>query len=850
MAIMESMFAQLTILLSLSLFLYSGQVQAQPEFFAKIRALKTEGKLEPALLVVNQQISTLRSMPTTEIIKDEIRLLTMEQGLLLLDLNQLEKAESIFKNILESETNLMEYAHYQLAQIALKKGQPLEAQKEFKAILKLSPNMKMLRDSQFQLSKIQNDQKQFKEARTILAKLEKKNRHEEIYPELIYELARAERGVGNKSGFCRWAKKLYAHYPDDSHVSTWGFNLSENSFEQLATKCSTNSDDRHLRIKNLQWAGLNKKAREEIVQLKQGSKEDQVEAVSLEITFLLHDGEVEAAMELLKPMYESKKVDANFLMLIANAAAKLGDSEAAIGSYYAAYRRNSRGKFGKQALFQAAFVSYQFQDYDGASRKFQEFMKAFAGSPLTRDAKWYLAWIRYLRGDYEGAYKSLTDLRTDSKKVKKSSASISSDRMNYWLGMCLFRMARYSESRVIFESLSHDKLLGYYSWAAAARLKKLDEIMPKISQRILPDENRRVIRSFPLEALMPADDPAWFREIAAQQSELNDFSRTEDSSLKQIGEEAESAPELVKEEGPDRGDDVTEEKTASSVEGDDNAIVFSKPVLLKRFERARNLMILGLQEWSRWDLFDIEKRTSNREYLKTLMQEYELAESYNRSSYIGQVTFASQRAFYGLEGIRPLWEQTYPRAFSGVVNRYSLEFNVPTELIWGIMRAESQYKRDVVSPVGALGLMQVMPFTAQKVAGLLGEKNFDSKKLLQPEGAVKIGAKYLQRLIKKFDGNFALVAAGYNAGPHRVRSWITSFGQLDLDEFVEHIPYVETRNYVKKVLTHFLIYSRLYNGKKEGMITLSGPLGGLLNESILSSKENSHETMKESWDDI
>jgi soluble lytic murein transglycosylase len=268
---------------------------------------------------------------------------------------------------------------------------------------------------------------------------------------------------------------------------------------------------------------------------------------------------------------------------------------------------------------------------------------------------------------------------------------------------------------------------------------------------------------------------------------------------------------------------------------------FANPVLVKRFERARDLMILGLNDWAKWDLYDIEKKTSNKDYLKNLMQEYQTVENYNRSAYIAQVYFGGQRALHGLDGVRYLWEYAYPKAYAPFVMKYSKQMDIPAELVWGIMRAESIYKKDVISPVGALGLMQVMPGTGMKIAEMMKEKDFNPRSLLEPETAVKIGSRYLQRLDKRFENNIPLVAAAYNAGPHRVATWLSSFGTLDVDEFVEHIPFLETRNYVKKVVSNFQVYSMLYSNKKDSLAYLSETLKVKLPDSVAS---------KETWEDM
>ena len=211
------------------------------------------------------------------------------------------------------------------------------------------------------------------------------------------------------------------------------------------------------------------------------------------------------------------------------------------------------------------------------------------------------------------------------------------------------------------------------------------------------------------------------------------------------------------------------------------------------------------------------------------------------SAYIGQIYFGSQRALHGIDGVRYVWEYTFPRAYSEFVETYSKKWGIPQELIWGIMRAESSYKRDAISPVGALGLMQVMPSTGKRVSELMGDKNFEGRKLLEPETAVRVGSRYLQRLMGKFDQNVALTAASYNAGPHRVRGWLASFGTLDVDEFIEHIPFLETRNYVKKVVSNYYIYSHLYSKKKDGLAYLSEPLGLRFTDPVPT---------KETWDEI
>ncbi len=136
---------------------------------------------------------------------------------------------------------------------------------------------------------------------------------------------------------------------------------------------------------------------------------------------------------------------------------------------------------------------------------------------------------------------------------------------------------------------------------------------------------------------------------------------------------------------------------------------------------------------------------------------------------------------------------------------------VPTELALTIARRESEFDFDVVSGAGAQGLMQVMPGTAKEVAGDLGIE-YDRTRVMQDwRYNVKLGSTYLAQLADWLDGNPVLMAAGYNAGPGRARQWIETLGDprdesIDVIDWIEHIPFRETRNYVMRVTESLPVY--------------------------------------------
>ncbi|MEI4232761.1 lytic transglycosylase domain-containing protein [Roseovarius sp. D22-M7] len=136
----------------------------------------------------------------------------------------------------------------------------------------------------------------------------------------------------------------------------------------------------------------------------------------------------------------------------------------------------------------------------------------------------------------------------------------------------------------------------------------------------------------------------------------------------------------------------------------------------------------------------------------------------------------------------------------------------PAELVLSIARRESEFNPVVASPAGARGLMQLMPATARAVAGDLGLAYDASALLGDPAYNARLGAAYLDRLLTRYGGNILLVAAAYNAGPSRAATWIDENGDPRLQDahgivdWIEHIPFRETRNYVMRVAESLPIY--------------------------------------------
>lgn len=157
------------------------------------------------------------------------------------------------------------------------------------------------------------------------------------------------------------------------------------------------------------------------------------------------------------------------------------------------------------------------------------------------------------------------------------------------------------------------------------------------------------------------------------------------------------------------------------------------------------------------------------------------------------------------------------RAYYPLANLEDVDLPVPRALALSITRRESEFDPVVVSGAGAIGLMQVMPGTGRDSAGELGI-NFSRNRLLtDPAYNVLLGSNYLRGLLNSYSDNLILVTVGYNAGPGRVRQWLERFGDPrsadDVLDWIEDIPFSETRNYIMRVTESLPIYEAQLTGE-------------------------------------
>lgn len=156
------------------------------------------------------------------------------------------------------------------------------------------------------------------------------------------------------------------------------------------------------------------------------------------------------------------------------------------------------------------------------------------------------------------------------------------------------------------------------------------------------------------------------------------------------------------------------------------------------------------------------------------------------------------------------WHWIYPEAYQAIVDRHARRHRIDPRLMYSMMKQESAFKEEAVSPVGARGLIQIMPFTGKRLATAMGWQGFNPADLFEPEINIALSALYMRMNADLFEDRLPMIIAAYNAGEAAVERWLPSRVDLEDWEFIEEIPYKETNKYTKLVIRNYWMYQYLY----------------------------------------
>jgi soluble lytic murein transglycosylase len=504
--------------------------------------------------------------------------------------------------------------------------------------------------------------------------------------------------------------------------------------------------------------------------------------------------------------------------------------------------------------------------------------------PFTTDEMFKRGIILYDLGKYNLA------LETFNALSKQSLTNDMTTKLAFKTAQALFKSRRYSEAEQAFTKLAvcNDKAISYEAayWLARALDKngkeqqaiaaylKLADSFPKseladdaLFQAALIKKTHgehsgaiivldRLIDRYPSSVFRSKAlwEKAWscylakdFKISADCLKELLDNTSYREKALYWLGrteeasgenESASAAFSKLAEEYPFGFYNLQHKKSAGRKNDQlpslDSETVSSTP-LPSGYERIKALISLGLFDEARMELAANKKKGAAKSRVADLARLYWEIKDYR--SALGCFPKFDRNSL-------PIWGFSYPIAFREAVTRCTADRGIPESLAYSIIRAESSFSPTALSPVGAVGLMQIMPSTAKLLAN--GKtKEINKFQLTSPELNINLGLKHLKYLLVRFNGNLVPAIAAYNSGAAPVDRWLKMSGTLRTDEFIENIPYPETREYVKKVLTNIEVYNSLYDLDKPTADTVSDKV---LSPSLSGPVETSlnHETNRKS----
>ncbi|MBC7457795.1 MAG: lytic transglycosylase domain-containing protein [Bdellovibrionaceae bacterium] len=554
-------------------------------------------------------------------------------------------------------------------------------------------------------------------------------------------------------------------------------------------KCPMKFEDFTTRMRRLIFAARETQAQQEIeLYLKSDKGLKDWEKVYVQAIFNSNVGDPLAALNSLSK-FEGKLISSDYAenyFYISQRAGELEKSEAILNKIIKQYKEKNKNI--SDMLFQKAFLFYQSKRYSEAYKIFDQLFAIKANHKKKKktgdfeQVAWLRAWSLYLNNDIEKALSAFNEMRTYTSD---------SSRLSYWIAMCYQRQDQTLTAMQLFkkssESLSNNETYTYYnllSWLRYQDLKRQNNDVEKnalIKDLWATSKDRRSIFAIPSE----------------------DVSREQIQSLYSF---------ILSETHGDEQNQV-------AVVNDENEIIFSvenagivvqsEEELKRHIEWAKFLIQNRQGELAKWHLYELEKNLKLSKNAKIMIQFYTENVFYYRALSLSQRQAPGRMSF---DKDTFLLKSIYPEAYKEDILQFAKQRKIDPFIILSIMKAETQYKSDAISPVGAVGLMQFMPYTLEKLTALV-EKEVKTTELFDPKKSIEMGAAYLKKLLIEMKDQNPLTAAAYNGGPHRVKAWVKRLGHVDYDVFIEHIPFAETRTYVKRVLTFKSTYDKIYQKK-------------------------------------
>lgn len=240
-----------------------------------------------------------------------------------------------------------------------------------------------------------------------------------------------------------------------------------------------------------------------------------------------------------------------------------------------------------------------------------------------------------------------------------------------------------------------------------------------------------------------------------------------------------------------------------------------EPVTRKRMSRAKLLQLTGLNDLAESELKFGARNDSEPQNVYALELAKMATERKSPEQAVRYIkAFAPGYTYMALDEAPPIfWQMAFPIPFRGAIDKYSQDQNLDPFLIAALIRQESEFDVKVKSRSNAYGLMQLLPATGRQLARHFGIRRLRTADLQTADRNIQLGTYFFRNLLNSYDGQTEIALASYNAGPGRANLWRTWGPFREPAEFIETVPFHETRGYIQFVLRNADVYRRLYAGK-------------------------------------
>lgn len=483
-----------------------------------------------------------------------------------------------------------------------------------------------------------------------------------------------------------------------------------------------------------------------------------------------------ACADDLRPMYEeSGNVDVRSHLLRCLERGEM--YEEALEIVLAKSKKGNRG-VKAAAVWDGAMLAFRAGMYDETAELLERYGKISRGHLTER--LWLDAWLEYRNGDEAAA---IEKFELAEKKTRSNDT-----RAQYFRGKLMLRAkdtALRAEGAKMLRELASDRPLNYYGIQARRRLIEAKrDVGEPLKVEPVADEAEPLTRVAATEKLAALD--------ASYGQAMPTLRRTH--QLYRAGYTEEARREL---------------RIANMV------YLRAKSGFSSRV-RSESI-IEGLGWKAAWKVIKVNPTRAGRKQLRDREAADEIKESLRLLSLALDEPHYFAKHCDGSHGVfKARW---HPRAYRGAIEREAKLRGVDPLHLWSLMYTESRFRRHVVSPVGARGALQIMPWTGRQLEQMLGELEdgrFDEDTLFDIDTNAHLATFYISELLRKFQGQAPMAYASYNGGPSNVARWLRakakSNNPLELDAFIEEIAFRESQRYAKRVVEVYATYSLMYRG--------------------------------------